>query len=106
MMKKIIAICAVLVSWSAMGDTVSNKTIKLVHVHAESGVFFETNEAFINPFSCTQVGRYRIAPGATYEKEILSILLSAKMADKKITFHIPTGCPGGYVQVDWVSTHD
>lgn len=104
--KNIVLGLLLLASISVHADTVGDKTIKMVHVHSSSGIYFETNEPFINPFSCTQDGIYRVSPGSQYEKEIFSILLSAKMANKKVTFHIPTGCPGGFVQVDWINTHD
>lgn len=83
---------------------VSDRTLKKVHVNVGSGIYFQTDQAMINPDGCNGTAWYHVRPGTSYEKEVLSILLSAEMANKKITFYL-NGCIDGYPAVDWVNVH-
>jgi len=85
---------------SAHAYTVGSKTIKSVHVNSSGGIYFETNEAMVNPDSCLQGGFYHVARASNYEKEIFALLLAAKTTSTTVTFWLD-GCEANYPKVTW-----
>jgi hypothetical protein len=64
--------------------------------NADGAIFFNTTEDIIT-YECTNPSGY-IVPSDYAVDKVLSILLSAKMADKKVYFDI-NGCIGSYPRV-------
>jgi len=95
----IVGVCVVGFS-TAHAYTVGNKTIKTLHVNSNGGIYFETNEAMVNPDSCLHGGFYHVARASNYEKEIFAMLLTAKTSNTTVTFWLD-GCEANYPKVTW-----
>jgi len=91
--------------YSFASATVSGNTVKRAHVNLGSGIFFQTNQAMVNPDGCAGSAWYHLRPSSKYEKEGLSVLLSAKLSGKKVQFYL-NGCANGYPAVDYINIYD
>jgi hypothetical protein len=105
-MKKLFCIfLLILPTFVNASSTLSGKTVNKVHVNLNSGVYFTTDQAMENPDGCNSSVWYHLLPNSAYEKEALSILLSAKMSGKKIQFYL-SDCNSGYPAVYYINVSD
>ncbi len=80
-----------------------NETIKDILVKSTTGIHFRTVEEMTYPdgVTCTSTSWYKIDINSSYQKEIYSLLLTAKAQGKTVTFYLD-GCTGGYPNVSYV----
>ncbi len=103
-MNKFILLVIILMSTNVQAYTVSNKSISKTHINISSGYYFRTNETMLNPDNCGSNAWYKLK-NDVYTKEAFSLILAAKMSEKKMTFHLD-GCASGYPKVGWINLHD
>lgn len=87
------------------GSSVSGHVVETVHIHVSTGIHFRTNQPVNNPDGCASASWYKVATGGPYEKEVLSLLLTAKASGDKVSFYID-GCAGSYPKVVYLNIHD
>ena len=80
-----------------------DETIKDILVKSTTGIHFRTVGAMTHPNGeeCTSTSWYKIDINSDYQKEIYSLLLTAKAQSKTVTFYLD-GCTGGYPKILYV----
>lgn len=105
MTNKIYLIFLIIPSLVNASVLLNDKTVKRIHVNLDSGIYFQTVQAMENLDGCNSISWYHIKPNSTYEKEALSILLSAKMSNKKVQFYL-NDCANGFPSVNYINLYN
>lgn len=104
MVKKFLTL-ALFVSTSLLSATHGEKTISKVWVNSSSGVYFAIHQPMVDVEGCGSNTLHHVMRGAEYEKEMFSVLLTAKASGSKVTFSI-SGCDSGFPRVTWISVEE
>lgn len=82
---------------SFSAQTLYNKKISKVHVNTDYGYYFKIEGTMEDPDNCggsSGVSWYKLKSDTPYVKEFFSLLMTAYLADKQVTFRLDGCSPG------------